>query len=80
MEVVKTFFLYKCNLSVVLLYLIVFFTEWFQIEKEFTTPLILFEEISPQEINKCLQKLYLLTRKRDGRSVIFVRNYLTVLL
>ena len=28
-----------------------FFTEWFQIQKEFTT---LFEEMSPQELNKCL--------------------------
>ena len=51
----------------------------------FTTP---FEEISPQELNKYLQKFYLSPRKSDGRgrSIItrqncnrFVLNYLTVL-
>ena len=37
-------------------------------QKEFTTP---FEEVSPQELNKCLQK-YLSARKSDdrGHSVI----------
>ena len=30
------------------------FTDWFQIQKEFTMP---FEEISLQELNKCLQKI-----------------------
>ena len=42
--------------------------------KEFTTP---FEEISPQELNKCLQKkCYLSARKSDdrGRSVIARQN------
>ena len=42
--------------------------------KEFTTP---FEEISPQELNKCLQKkFYLSARKSDdrGRSVIARQN------
>ena len=33
--------------------------------KEFTTP---FEEIFPQELNKCLQKFYLSARKSDNRS------------
>ena len=33
--------------------------------KEFTTP---FEEISPQELNKCLQKFQLSARKSDGRG------------
>ena len=39
-----------------------FFTEWFQIQREFATP---FEEMSPPELNKCLQKFYLSARKRD---------------
>ena len=30
-----------------------------------TTP---FEEISPQELNKCLQKFYLSARKSDDRA------------
>lgn len=41
-----------------------FFTEWFQIQKEFATP---FEEMSPPELNKCLQKFYLSGKKGDGR-------------
>ena len=41
----------------------IFFTEWFQLQKEFATP---FEEMSPPEQNKCLQKFYLSARKRDG--------------
>ena len=41
----------------------IFFTEWFQIQREFAT---LFEEMSPPELNKCLQKFYLSARKRDG--------------
>ena len=38
-------------------------------QKEWTTP---FEEIFPQELNKCLQKFYLSARKSDdrGRPVI----------
>ena len=40
-----------------------FFTEWFQTQREFETP---FEEMSPTELNKCLQKFYLSARKRDG--------------
>ena len=50
-----------------------FFTEWFQMQKEVIT---LFEEISPQELNKCLQKFYLSARKSDdrGRSVIARQN------
>ena len=42
-------------------------------QKEFKTP---FEEISPQELNKCLQKFYLSARKSDdrGRSVIARQN------
>ena len=41
----------------------IFYTEWFQIQREFAT---LFEEMSPPELNKCLQKFYLSARKRDG--------------
>ena len=41
----------------------IFFTEWFQIQREFATP---FEEMSPPEPNKCLQKIYLSARKGDG--------------
>ena len=42
-------------------------------QKEFTTP---FEEISPQELKKCLQKFYLSARKSydRGRSVIVRQN------
>ena len=41
----------------------IFFTGWFQIQREVATP---FEEMSPPELNKCLQKFYLSARKRDG--------------
>ena len=41
----------------------IFFTDWFQLQKEFATP---FEEMSPPELNECLQKFYLSARKRDG--------------
>ena len=41
----------------------IFFTEWFQIQREFATP---FEEMSPPELNICFQKFYLSARKRDG--------------
>ena len=63
MKAVKKFFVFKCKLSLALLYLADmfinkrktklngFFTQWFQIQKEFTS---LFEEMSPQELNKCL--------------------------
>ena len=42
-------------------------------QKEFTTP---FEQISPQGLDKCLQKLYLSARKSDDRvrSVIVRQN------
>ena len=40
----------------------------FQIPREFITP---FEEISPQQLNKCLQKFYLSARKRYAwRSLV----------
>ena len=57
MKLVKKFLVYKCKLSLALLYLAdmfikklkskfnSFFTEWFQVQKEFITP---FEEISKQ--------------------------------
>ena len=48
----------KLNLNFLLLLLL--FTEWFQTEKEFTT---VFEEISPQELNKSLQALSVKTAK-----------------
>ena len=48
-----------------------FFYRMIPNKKESTTP---FEEISPQELNKCLQKFYLSTRKRDSRSVITRQN------
>ena len=41
----------------------IFSTEWFQMQREFATP---FEEMSPPELIKCLQKFYLSARKRDG--------------
>ncbi|CAH3181428.1 unnamed protein product, partial [Porites lobata] len=51
------------------------FTEWFQMQEEFKT---LFEEMSPIQLNKCLQKFYLSARKRDGsyynkKSLIAIR-------
>ena len=35
------------------------------IQKQFATP---FEEISPQELKKCLQKFHMSARKSDGIS------------
>ena len=80
----KKLFAYKCKLSLglALLYLVDLFISklktkfnnlFYRIQKEFTTP---FEEISPQELNKCLQKFYLSARKSDdrGRSVIARQN------
>ena len=76
MKLVKTFFVYKCILSLALLYLADMFTNklktrltFFFLQngskyKENSQP---FEEISPEELNKCLQQLYLSVRKRDGR-------------
>ena len=52
-----------------------FFTEWFQMQKEVITR---FEEIFPQGLNKCLQKFYLLARKRDGPSVIACQIFQSV--
>ena len=63
----KTFFVCKCklSLSLALFYLVGLFINKLNtkfnnlfyrmilIQKEFTTP---FEEVSPQELNKCLQK------------------------
>ncbi|CAH3041592.1 unnamed protein product [Porites lobata] len=51
------------------------FTEWFQMQEEFKTP---FEEMSPIQLNKCLQKFYLSARKREGsyynkKSLIAIR-------
>ena len=87
----KKFFAYKCKISLALRYLtdmfinklktkfnsFLFFIEWFQIQKEFTTP---FEEISPQELNKCLQKFYLSAKKTRrpfshlGAKIVLVGN------
>ena len=53
------------------LYNNVFFKEWFLIQRELTT---LFREISPKELNECLQKFYLSVRKRDGRWVFARQN------
>ena len=53
-------FVYKCKLilrnltsSLENKSWMIFYTEWFQIQREFATP---FEEMSPPEPNKCLQK------------------------
>ena len=53
----------------------VFFTEWFQIKRELT---ILFEEITLQQLNKCLQKFYLLARKCHSCLVNCVPNLLSL--
>ena len=81
MKPVKKCSVYKCklNLSLALLYLaelvIVFFSYRMALNtRGFTT---LFDEISPKELNKCLQKFYLSARKRDGRSVIARLQYST---
>ena len=87
MKPVKKFFVYKCklSLSLALLFLVDLFinklktrfnNHFYRIilnTKKFTTP---FEEISPQELNKCLQKFYFSARKSDGRgrSVIARQN------
>ena len=74
MKPVKKFFVYKCKISLALRYLtdmfinklktkfnsFLFFIEWFQIQKVFTTP---FKDIFPQELNKFLQKVYLSAKK-----------------
>ena len=73
MKPMKKFFVYECKLVLALLYLTDTFinklTEWFQIQKEVTTP---FEGMFPQGLSKCLQKFFhfLSVRKRDDRSVI----------
>ena len=52
------------------LLLLLCFTEWFQTEKEFTT---VFEDMSPQELNKSLQALSVKTAKPNfnGNSLFF---------
>ena len=85
MKPVKKVFVYKYKLSLGLAlrhlaYMFInklsikfnsFLTEWFLIQREFTTP---FEEISAKELHKCLQTFYLSARKRNGRSVIACQN------
>ena len=44
-------------------------------KKEFTTP---FDEISPQELNKCLQKFYLSERKSDDRGRLVIARIVIV--
>ena len=41
----------------------IIFSEWFKIQKEFTTP---FDQMTPFELKKCLQKFYMSARKKDG--------------
>ena len=72
MKLLKTFFVYKCELSIASLYLADMFinrhktklnglfTERFWIQKEFTT---LFEGMSPQELSKCPRKFYFVGKK-----------------
>ena len=38
-------------------------TAWFQQQEEFNSTT---EEMTPQQLNKCLQKFYLSARRRDG--------------
>ena len=65
------------------------FTEWFQIQKGFTTP---FEETSPQELNDLFvgkkmrrtfghlrAKIVIVGSSNWVKIIIFVPNYLTVL-
>ena len=84
----KKFFVYKCklSLSLVLLYMIDLFINKLKTKFNnfFFYRMILstkrihnsFEEISPQELNKFLQEVYLSARKSDGhgRSVIARKN------
>ena len=82
MKPVKKFSVYKCklSLSLALPYLAELVIVFFFISQNgfntrgFTT---LSDEISPKELNKCLQKFYLSARKRDGLSVIARLQYST---
>ena len=76
MKPVKKCSVYKCklSLSLALLYLaelvIVFFSHRMALNtRGFTT---LFDEISPKELNKCLQKFYLSGKKSDGDDYIVI--------
>ena len=42
------------------------FAEWFRGQTEFTTP---FEEMNPEELNKCLQNV-LCSREEKGRQLL----------
>ena len=39
------------------------FSAWFQQQEEFNSTI---EEMTPQQLNNCLQKFYLSARRRDG--------------
>ena len=39
------------------------FSAWFQQQEEYNSTI---EEMTPQQLNKCLQKFYLSARRRDG--------------
>ena len=77
MKPVTKFFVYKYKLSLALLYWADMFTN--KLKTRFNSFLqngfkykknsqFTFQEIFPQELNKCLQKFYLPARKRDGRQ------------
>ena len=85
MKPVKKYIVYKCkfSLSLALLYLTELFIN--KLKTKFNSFFFLqngfkykenssFDEISPKELDKCIQKFYLSARKRDGRSVIARQN------
>ena len=85
MKPVKKFLVYKCKLSLSLKLEELFinklktkFNSFFLQNglkyKENSLLRTPFDEISQKELSKCLQKFYLSTTKRDGRSVITRQN------
>ena len=88
MKLLKTFFVYKCKLSLALLYLADmfinkhksklngFFTERFWIEKEFTT---FFDGMSPQELNKCPDAKFYFVAKKTWWPIHYLRAKIEII-
>ena len=58
------------------------FYSWFQQQEEFNSTI---EEMTPQQLNKCLQKFYLSARRQDGtfynknRLPLFIQRMIGIL-
>ena len=86
-KLLKTFFVYKCKLSLALIYLADMFinkhksklnglfTEQFWKQKEFTT---FFEGMSTQELNKCPRKFYFVATK-TWRPIHYLRAKIEII-